>query len=268
MMELLENKVAAVFAANGAIAREVSFALAQNGATVHLSGRNLAAVKQLATEINQVGGTAIAHQVDATNESEIDAFLTKVVAETGQLDIAFNGIGLRAHELQLGTPSTELPFEKFKEALEVSLGSQFLTSRAAAKHMIAAKSAGTIITLSASLSRIKMPFMAGITAACAGIEGMTRVLAAEFGRAGIKVTCLNATALVDTRTIQETQQLNAKTIGISAQALGEQMKQGYLLGKSPSAKDIGKLAVFLATDTGALLNSHVIDADFGVHSVI
>ncbi len=267
-MELLENKVATVFAANGAIAREVSIALAQNGATVFLSGRNREAVEQLANEINRSGGTAKAYQADATNEEEIDAFLMKVVEEAGRLDIAFNGIGLRAQELQFGTPSTELPFEKFMEAQRVHLGSQFLTARAAAKHMMAARSAGTIITLSASLSRIKMPFMVGITAACAGIEGLTRVLAAEFGRAGIKVVCLNSTALVETRTIQETQQLNAQAIGIPEQVLAEQLQQGYLLGKSPSTQDIGKMVVFLATDTGALLNSHVVDADFGVQSVI
>lgn len=267
-MELLEKKVAAVFAANGAIAREVSIALAQNGATVYLSGRNREAVEQLANEITQAGGSAKAYQANATKEEEIDAFLTKVVEEAGQLDIVFNGIGLRAQELQFGTPSTELPFEKFMQALEVSLGSQFLTSRIAAKHMMVTQTPGTIITLSASLSRIKTPFMAGITAACAGIEGLTRVLAAEFGRAGIKVVCLNATALLETRTIHETTQLNAQTIGIPESALAEQMKQGYLLGKSPSAKDIGKMVVFLATNTGALLNSHVVDADFGAYNVI
>ena len=267
-MENLENKVAVVFAANGAIASDVARAFAREGARVYLSGRNLKAVEKLAHEIHENGGIAFAYKVDAMNENEIERFVDKVIQETGTLDVAFNGIGLRAKDLQYGQPSTVLPFEKFMEALRVHLGSQFLTSRIAAKHMMKCNSPGTIITLTASLSRIKVPFMAGITAACSGIEGLTRVLSSEFGRAGIKVICLNPTALVETRTIKETNALNAKTVGIPEEVFEEQLRHGYLLGKSPSSKDIGKFAAFLATEVGGLLNSHIVDADFGAQSVI
>ncbi|MEL7002889.1 MAG: SDR family oxidoreductase [Bacteroidota bacterium] len=267
-METLINKVAAVFAANGAISSDVARALAEQGAEVFLSGRNLRAVKDLADEITSNGGKAHAFQVDATNEQEIELFIKEVVARKGGLHVVFNGIGLRANELQYGSPSTILPFEKFMEVIRVHLGSQFLTSRVAAKYMTECASEGTIITLTASLSRIKVPFMAGVTAACAGIEGLTRVLATEFGQAGIRVICLNPTALVGTRTIKETNALNAKTTGIPEEVFEEQLSQGYLLGRSPSTKDIGKFAAFLATEVGGLLNSHVVDADFGAQGVI
>jgi len=267
-MKQLTNKVAAVFAANGAIASEVAKALASEGATVYLSGRNTEALQALSTEIQQQGGHSEVHQVDATNEQAIDDFLSQIVEKEKQLDVVFNGIGLRATDLQYGTPSIKLPFEKFMKVLHVHVGSQFLTSRIAARHMMATQSQGTIITLTASLSRIKTPMMSGITTACTAIEGMTRSLSAEYGRAGIKVICLNPTALIDTRTIQETNALSAQAMGIPAEAMADQMKASYLLGKSPSTRDIGKLAAFLATDTGALLNSHIVDADFGTFNVI
>jgi NAD(P)-dependent dehydrogenase (short-subunit alcohol dehydrogenase family) len=268
IMETLEKKVAVVFAANGAIASEVALSLAEAGAEVFLSGRSINAVSELAEKINTTGGNAHAHQVDATCEKEIEDFIQHIILQRGRLDIVFNGIGLRATELQYGTPSTLLPFDKFMEAIRVHLGSQFLTSRIGAKYMMESRSKGTIITLTASLSRIKVPFMAGVTAACAGIEGLTRVLATEFGRAGIKVICLNPTALIGTRTIKETNALNAKTAGIPPEIFEEQLAQGYLLGKSPSTRDIGKFAAFLATEVGGLLNSHVVDADFGAQGVI
>lgn len=264
----LTGKVAAIFAANGAISSDVARALAEEGTELFLSGRDLSKVQELADEINQKGGVAHAHQVDATNESEIENFVQSIIKEKGGLHVVFNGIGLRAGELHYGSPSTILPFEKFMQAIQVHLGSQFLTSRVAAKHMMDSSSEGTIITLTASLSRIKVPFMAGVTAACAGIEGLTRVLATEFGRAGIKVICLNPTALIGTRTIKETNALNAQTAGIPEEAFEQQLAQGYLLGKSPSTKDIGKFAAFLATEVGGLLNSHVVDADFGAQGVI
>lgn len=267
-MQSLKNKVAAVFAANGAISSDVARALSDEGTEVFLSGRNEDAVQLLADEINANGGIAHAARVDATKEHEMEQYIQAIVSEKGGLDVVFNGIGLRAGELQYGSPSTTLPFTKFMQALEVHLGSQFLTSRLAAKYMMESQSQGTIITLTASLSRIKVPFMAGITAACAGIEGLTRVLATEYGRAGIKVICLNPTALVGTRTIQETNALNARTAGIPEEVFEEQLSQGYLMGKSPSTKDIGKFAAFLATEVGGLLNSHVVDADFGAQGVI
>ncbi|HHP7240429.1 MAG TPA: SDR family NAD(P)-dependent oxidoreductase [Cyclobacteriaceae bacterium] len=267
-MYSLENKVAAIFAAYGAISSDVARSLSANGAEVYLSGRKLKSVQSLAGEINESGGKAYAYQVDATDESGIENFIKQITDQKGQLDIIFNGIGLRAGDLQYGTPSTHLPFEKFMEVLLVHLGSQFLTARTAARYMMHMQSRGTIITLSASLSRIKVPLMAGVTAACSGVEGLTRVLAAEFGQHGIKVICLNPTALAETRTIQETNALNAKTMDISPKKLKENMDNAYLMGKSPSTKDIGKFAAFLATDVGALLNSHIVDADFGTRNVI
>jgi len=267
-MNALNNKVAALFAANGAIAKEVALAMAQQGATVYLSSRTLAPVQALAQEINNQGGQAKAFQVDATQEDQIDQFLQTVIKETGRLDIVFNGIGVRVKEGGYGTPAVQLPFEQFMLPLQKIAGSQFLTARLAARHMQQAQQQGTIITLTASLSRIKTPFMTGITAACSAIEGMTRSLAAEFGPAGIKVLCLNPTAMPETRTIQETSHANAATMGIAPEDMLNGMRQGGLLGRSVSTRDIGQLAAFLATDTGALLNSHIIDADFGVPQVI
>jgi NAD(P)-dependent dehydrogenase (short-subunit alcohol dehydrogenase family) len=267
-METLKNKVAAVFAANGEIAREVAKAFARNGAYVFLSGRNPEKIEELAKEIEHEGGHCEAHQVDVTDEKAIDKHLKHIVSKKAKLDVVFNGVGLRAADAGYGTPASELSFNQFMKPIELHVGSQFITSRLAAKYMMKTGIRGTIITLTASLSRIKTPFMAGITAACTAIEGMTRSLAAEYGRAGIKVICLNPTALVDTRTIKETNAANAKTAGIPEEQFAEMLQQGYLTGQSPTTKDIGQLAAFLATETGALLNSHVVDADFGSMNVI
>ncbi|SEJ82348.1 NAD(P)-dependent dehydrogenase, short-chain alcohol dehydrogenase family [Cyclobacterium xiamenense] len=264
----LQNKVAAIFAANGAIAREVAIEMAKEGASVYLSGRDLDKVKSLSDEINTGGASAKAYQVDATNESEIENFIQQIIEEEGKLDIVFNGIGIRAEEGGYGKPSTVLSFKTFMKPLETILGSQFLTSRVGAKFMQETESKGTILMLTASLSRLKAPFMAGITAACTGIEGMTRVLASEFGMAGIKVICINPTAMPETRTIQETTQQNAKTMGIPPEVMAEQMPNSSLLKTTLTTNDTAKVATFLVSDAGAALNSHIVDVDFGTASVI
>lgn len=264
----LQNKVAAIFAANGAIAREVAIEMAKEGAIVYVSGRNLNEVKSLSAEILANGDFAKPFQVDATNENEIENFLKQIVEEEGKLDIVFNGIGIRAKDGGYGQPSTILPFETFMKPIQMHLGSQFLTSRIGAKYMQQTESKGTILLLTASLSRIKSPFMSGITAACAGIEGLTRTFATEFGMSGIKVICINPTAMPETRTIIETTIENAKTIGIPAEVMAEQMSNGGLLKKSLTTKDTGRVAAFLVSDAGAALNSHIVDVDFGTASVI
>lgn len=267
-MNNLKNKTAVVFAAGGAIGGAVAKAWASEGAKVYVSGRDLAAVQNLADEIKDSGGWAEAARVDAMNENEIDEYLGKIAAEKGSLDAVFNGIGIRVGEGGYGVPATHLAFEQFLEPIRVHVGSQFLTARSAARLMIETGSAGTILTLTASLSRLKVPFMTGITSACAAIEGLTRSLAAEFGGDGIKVICLSPTAINETRTIRETNAANAKTIGIPPEALGQMQSQSRLLQKNLQLLDVGQLAAFLVSDAGAILNSHVVDADFGNASVI
>ena len=264
----LQNKVAAIFAANGAIAREVAIEMAKEGSHVYISGRNLSEVKSLAEEILALGATAKPFEVDATDETEIDSFLKHIIEEEGRLDIVFNGIGIRAMDGGYGQPSTKLPFKTFMRPLEIILGSQFLTARIAAKFMQQTESKGTILMLTASLSRLKVPFMAGISTACAGIEGLTRVLASEFGMSGIKVLCINPTAMPQTRTIRETTEQNAKTMGIPAEVMAEQMPNTSLLKSMLTPKDTAKVAAFLVSDAGAALNSHIVDVDFGTTSVI
>ncbi|MCE2734833.1 MAG: SDR family oxidoreductase [Flammeovirgaceae bacterium] len=267
-MSKLTGKTAIVFAASGAIAGAVAKAFAEEGAFVYVTAKEINAAKAVVSEIENSGGKAKALQVDALNEFQIDLAFQQVVVEQSKIDIVFNGIGIRPSQNQYGTPSALLSFENFLKPLTTIVGSQFLTSRAAAKYMNQTKSEGTILTLTSSLSRSKIPFMAGVTAASTGVEGLTRSLAAEYGMFGIKVICINPTGLGETRTIQETAVANANTIGIPVDLFTAQLAQGYLLKKSPSLKDVGKVAAFLVSDAGATLNSHIVDVDFGNISVI
>jgi NAD(P)-dependent dehydrogenase (short-subunit alcohol dehydrogenase family) len=267
-MTNLKNKIAVVFAASGAIAGAVAKSFAEHGAKVYVSGRDFEAVKQLAAEIKTNKGWAKAAKVDAMKETQIDAYLQKIMEENGKIDIVFNGIGVRPSESDYGMYSTQISFSQFMKPIETHVGSQFLTSRLAAKYMMQTQSQGTILTLTASLSRLKLPFMAGVTSACTAIEGLTRALAGEFGQAGIKVICINPTSLAETRTIQETNAASAKSMGIPKEALAQMLSSQYLLKRSPTLKDVGETAAFLVSDAGAVFNSHIMDVDFGSMSVI
>ena len=267
-MKNLKDKVAVVFAASGEIAGAVARAFSQHGAKVYVTARNLDAVKVLAKEINATGGRAEAAKVDALNETEIDNFLKKVIADDGKLDVVFNGIGLTYAEMGGRPPTTLATFEHFMAPMEKICGSQFLTSRAAARYMMQTQSEGTILLLTASLSRSKIPNLAGITAASAATEGLTRVMAAEWGGEGIKVMCICANALMETKRISGGIDDTAQQYGVPREQVVAQYKAFDIMKTSPTLKQLGETAAFLASETGVAFNSHIVDVDCGKMNVL
>jgi len=267
-MQNLKDKVAVVFAASGDIAGAVARSFSRHGAKVYVTARNLEAVKALAQEIKGNGGSAEAAKVDALNEAEIDNFLKKVVADNGKLDIIFNGIGIGYSEMGGRPPTTLATFEQFMAPMERICGSQFLTSRVAAKYMIQTQSEGTILLLTAALSRSKLPNLAGIAAASAAVEGLTRVMAAEWGGDGIKVICICSGALLETKRISGWIDASAKELGIPPEQLVLQYKAFDILKTSPTLKQLGETSAFLASEPGVAFNSHIVDVDCGKMNIL
>jgi NAD(P)-dependent dehydrogenase (short-subunit alcohol dehydrogenase family) len=267
-MENLKDKVAVVFAASGEIAGAVARSFAQHGAKVYVTARNLDAVKALSKEIEASGRSAEAAKVDALNEIEIDKFLKKVVADDGKLDVVFNGIGVDYSEMGGRPPTTVATFEQFMAPIEKICGSQFLTSKVAAKYMMETQSEGTILLLTAALSRSKLPNLAGITAASAAVEGMTRVMAAEWGGNGIKVICICPGAIMETKRISGWINAAAQEYRIPSEQMVAQYKAFDILKATPTLKQVGETAAFLASETGAAFNSHIVDVDCGKLNIL
>ncbi|MBT1697342.1 SDR family oxidoreductase [Fulvivirgaceae bacterium PWU4] len=267
-MKNLKDKVAVVFAASGDIAGAVARSFSQHGAKVYVTARNPEAIKALTQEIKANGGNVEAAKVDALNETEIDTFLKKVVADNGKLDVVFNGIGASYSEMGGRPPTTMATFGQFMAPIEKICGSQFLTSRIAAKHMIQTQSGGTILLLTAALSRSKLSNVAGITAASAAIEGLTRVMAAEWGGDGIKVICICPGALMETKRISGWIEAAAQQYGMPVEQLVAQYKAFDILKTSPTLKQVGETAAFLASETGQAFNSHVVDVDCGKLNIL
>lgn len=267
-MENLKDKVAVVFAASGEIAGAVARSFSQHGAKVYVTARNLDAAESLALELNANGGRAEAARVDALNETEIDNFLKKVVADNRKLDVVFNGIAVDYSEMG-GRPSTAAAtLEQFMAPMKKILGSQFLTSRVAAKYMIQTKTEGTILLLTAAASRSKIANLGGFSAACAAVEALTRVMAAELGANGIKVTCICSGALMETKRISGWIDSAAKEYGVPVEQLVAQYKAFDILKTSPTLKQVGETAAFLASETGVAFNSHIVDVDCGKLNIL
>lgn len=247
---ILQSKNLLVFAASGAIGSGVAQAFAREGAHVWLSGRNHEALVSVANSVRAVGGQATVHVVDATHESEVDAYVERVAQETGRIDGVFNGIGARPADLGYPERTAETSFEHFMLPLQTILGSTFLTSRAVGR-VLTQQGSGAIVTLSATLSGMAAPFMAGISATCAAIEGLTRSLAGEHGPAGVRVNCVRGSGMPETRTIQET--------GMGYVNLGYAIPMALPpLGRPITVAETANTAAFLMSDHASGMTGQVV----------
>jgi NADP-dependent 3-hydroxy acid dehydrogenase YdfG len=109
---MLEDKVAVIYGAGGAIGGAVARAFATEGADLFLTGRQRAPVEAVATDVVAAGGSAEAAEVDALDEQAVDEHLQSVVDKAGRVDISFNAVGIPDTEI-VGVPLVELDVEQF-----------------------------------------------------------------------------------------------------------------------------------------------------------
>lgn len=254
---LLGDKTAAIFAATGAIGSAVAREFRRHGATVHVSGRDAAVLKSLATEIG-----AEWEQVDATDEAQVQTYFRRLFDSGKAPNIVFNAIGPRAAEADYASPSAALSQEKFLLPMQTIVWSQFLTARTAASMWTAEKLPGSIVTLSASLTGQFIPLMSGITAACGAVEGLTRTLAAEYGRSGIRVNCVRAGGMPETRTIRETTMRMAQAMGTDARQAGEPTVSN-VLGRPLLVTEAARSVAFVASDHASGIAGQVVNVCAG-----
>jgi len=262
---LLQNKVAVVFGAAGAVGSKVASVFSYEGAHVFLSGRRLDPINKVAKEIHVANGKADAAEVDALDEEAVTAYLDRVVGEAGRIDIVYNAVGPQAIEYDNAKPAIEVSYEKFQIPLNTYVVSNFLTARAAARHMLPRHS-GVILFITGTPSR-GLAYVSAIGTAMGAIESMMRCFAQEWSPSGVRVICVRSGGMSDTRTIQQSIDISAHTTGLTGEQIAEQLKQSYLLKRQPVSDDTAKIAAFMASDrantiTGAIINAtcgHVID---------
>jgi 3-oxoacyl-[acyl-carrier protein] reductase len=256
---LLRDKVAVIFGAGGSIGSEVASEFSREGASVFLSGRHFDPVERVAGEIRASDGKAQAEEVDALDEKAVNAYLDRVQEQTGRIDIAFNVVGPQPLEYDNGKSTIELSYEKFLIPMNTYVASNFLTARAAARHMIPHHS-GVILFVTAILSRGVVPRTSAIGAAFGAVESMIRCFATEWSPSGVRVAGIRSSAMLETRTIHQSFESMVQTLGITREQITEQLKQSTLLKRLPIVDDTAKIAAFLASNrantiTGAIINS-------------
>jgi 3-oxoacyl-[acyl-carrier protein] reductase len=246
---LLEDKNAVIYGGGGSIGGAVARAFAREGAKVFLAGRTRARLEEVAGEIRSAGGVAETAQVDALDEKAVDAHADAVASAAGGIDISFN---LITHLYTHGTPLAEMAVDDFVAPVDTAVRTMFLTSRAAARHMIR-QGSGVILVFGGSGDPMRDYYIGGTQVAFEAMESMRRQLAAELGPHGVRVVTLRTGGVPET--FPE---------GFDGrESIVEGIEKLTMLGRAATLEDVGNAAAFAASDRARTITAATINISSG-----
>jgi NAD(P)-dependent dehydrogenase (short-subunit alcohol dehydrogenase family) len=232
---LLEAKNAVIYGGGGAIGGAVARAFAREGARVFLTGRTLDKLEIVAHDIRSSGGVAHVAQVDALDEEAVDTHADAVAAQVGGIDISFNLIS--RGDVQ-GTPLADMSPEDFTQPVVTAVRTMFLTSRAAARHMIR-QGSGVILVFGDAGDPLRDYYLGGLQVAFAAMEQLRRQLASELGSHGIRVVTLRTGGVPESLPAADFPGRDEIVAGIV---------KSTMLNQAATLEDVGNVAAFVASD--------------------
>lgn len=247
-MKKLNNKVAIVTGASKGIGASIAKQLASEGASVVV---NYASSKQGAEEVvNEIvsnGGKAIAVKANVASQQDIDHLFAETKSAFGRLDVLVNNAGV--YEF---APLEQITEEHYHRQFNLNVLGLILTSKKAAEQFD--QDGGSIINISSVVSRGPIAGASVYSATKAAVDAVTKALSKELGTRKIRVNSL-APGLVETE--------GTHTAGVIGSDLHKQIETQVSLGRTGMPIDIGKIAVFLASDDAGWITGEVLFASGG-----
>jgi len=237
-MELLEGKVALITGAGRGIGKAIAQVFVKQGAKVVVGDIKKEWVKETADEINAHSpGSAISVVLDVSDPESVANAISAAVEKFKHLDILINNAGIhRSH------PFSEFPLADFELVYDVNVRGNFLCSQAAAKQMISQGHGGCIISMASASGKKADPGGTAYNSSKSAVIGLTRVMALELGKYGIRANCILPGA-TDTEML--------RGVFEAEPDLKKILEERTPLGKMAVPEDQANAAVFLSSDLAA-----------------
>jgi len=249
---ILNGHVAFVTGGGTGITGGVARALAEAGASVALVSRKLEHLEPAAKAINDARvnnpniGEAFGVAADVRNFEEIEEAILAAVVRFGKIDIVINGAAGN-----FLSPAEALSPNGFGTVVDIDLKGTFNVCRAAFAEL--KEHRGQILNISATLHYLGTPMQLHVSAAKAGVDALTRNLAVEWGRYGIRVNGIAPGPIEDTEGMKR----------LVPEPVKEKLLKNIPLGRFGRISDIEQAALFLCSDAASFINGAVLVVDGG-----
>ncbi len=248
---VLKDRVAFITGGGTGITGGVARALAEAGAQVALVSRSMEHLEPAAAAINEARtganlGAAFAVAADVRKPDEVESAIAATVERFGKIDIVVNGAAGN-----FLCNAEELSPNGFGTVVDIDLKGTFNVCRAAFAEL--KKNQGQILNISATLHYLGTPMQIHVSAAKAGVDALTRNLAVEWGRHGIRANAIAPGPIADTEGMKR----------LVPEPIKEKLRQRVPLGRFGLIKDIEQAAVFLCSDAANFINGAVLVVDGG-----
>jgi peroxisomal 2,4-dienoyl-CoA reductase len=249
---ILNGRVAFVTGGGTGITGGVARALAEAGASVALVSRKLDHLEPAAKTINDAHaanpniGEAFAVAADVRNFEEIEEAILATTVRFGKIDIVVNGAAGN-----FLSPAEALSPNGFGTVVDIDLKGTFNVCRAAFAQL--KEHGGQILNISATLHYLGTPMQLHVSAAKAGVDALTRNLAVEWGRYGIRVNSIAPGPIEDTEGMKR----------LVPEPVKERLLKNIPLGRFGRISDIEKAALFLCSDAASFINGAILVVDGG-----
>ncbi len=245
----LTGKTAIVTGGSRGIGKEMAEALAEAGANLMLCARRREWLDETVKEFADRGFNAAGKVCDVSNAAEVQAVVDSTIKHFGAIDILINNAGI-----SWGAMPEDMPLEQWQKVLDVNLTGCFVFAQAVGREMLRQNS-GSIINIASIAgltSSANGPFYAGYVASKAGLIGLTRELAASWGRKGIRVNAI-APGFFHSRLADAVIDIYERSI-----------QENNVIPRVGNEGELKGVTVFLASDASSYITGQTIAVDGGM----
>ena len=249
----LKDKVALVTGASSGLGVAFTRGLARAGANVVVTARRQELIDQTADMVRSYAGKALALSADITDEAQIEGVFARTVEEFGRLDILVNNAGYTDRS---GLRHDLGSFKRMRSIVELDLLATINGCRLAGQQMLSQGTGGVMINVSSILGRVGSEYRAAsYHAAKGGVDALTRVLALEYAREGIRVNAIAPSYFDGTELMDKVFAANPATRDHSISRTP--------MGRLGQPEDLEGAIVYLASDASRFVTGHILYVDGG-----
>ncbi|WP_342234503.1 SDR family NAD(P)-dependent oxidoreductase [Inquilinus sp. OTU3971] len=247
-IDSLAGKVVIVTGGARGLGRSISDGFAMAGAHVVLAGRNRATLDDAAAQIAAAGGSVLSFQADVSSEDSVEALCAAVVEAHGRIDVLVNNAGINPWY----KAAEDTSLEEWRQIIDTNLTGVFLACKHAGRVMIAAGE-GAIVNISSVAGRVGLAKTTAYCAAKGGVELLTRQLALDWARKGVRVNAI-APGYVQT---DLTEGLLAHPV------LGKRIVERAPMGRFAQPSELVGACLFLASSAASYVTGQSLAVDGG-----